>query len=86
MGWKEWSGVPLFVSYKIGWSRVEWDGMDFISFHRLPLYFFPSNMGGMKNLSWSVLKFQMMEWNLHFSLFHSAPFHSAPFQSALFIL
>lgn len=47
----------MFGLIKIGWSRVKWGGMDFISFHHLPSYFFPFDLGGMENLPCSILKY-----------------------------
>lgn len=47
--------IILFGSFKIRWNGAKWSGM--ISLHHLPLYLFFSDLCGMKNLHYSIIKF-----------------------------
>ena len=52
-----WNWMIFHCLDHLKFDGAEWSGMNSIPFHHLPSYFFSSNLGGMNNLSYSVLKF-----------------------------
>ena len=52
-----WNEVVFHCLDHLKSDGAEWNEMVWIPFHHLLLYFFPSNLGGMKNLACFVLKF-----------------------------